>query len=448
MTSLKARLSWSLTLSLIVLLTLQWIVVTYAISTLTENQLVDRLQRESENLLSIVNFSPTDGTLLLDANRMGAIYQRPLSGHYYLVSTKQQQSISRSLWDSSLNIQALSAGETNKLKLIGPEQQPLLVVLHGYRKQDHVITIAVAENIEPLQANIRRFQILYAVISAFGLGIILFVQRRMVVNALKPLQSIQENIVKLERGELSHLDLKAPLEITPLIEQINRLLSAMDRKYHRSRESLGNLAHSLKTRLTLLNQTAEKLGSCTDSDSRLSIYESTEVMNNIIERELKRARLIGDIRPGRQVDLNLGITELVNTLRQIYAQKGVNITWEVIAAAQFFGDKEDMMEMLGNLLDNACKWSRGRVSLTLIGGESTSFIIEDDGDGASPENLDTLTRRGFRADESIPGSGLGLAIVNDIVESYNGSLTFGRSAALGGLRVEVKFNQASANSQQ
>ena len=443
MTSLKARLSWSLTLSLIVLLTLQWVVVTYAISTLTENQLVDRLQRESENLLSIVNFSPADDKLQLDATRMGAIYQRPLSGHYYIVSTKNQQSISRSLWDSSLNISLLSAGEEKKLKLIGPEQQPLLMVLHGYKKQDHTVTIAVAENIEPLQANIRRFQILYAIISAVGLCAILFVQRRMILNALKPLLFIQENLVKLERGELSHLDMKAPLEIMPLIEQINRLLSAMDKKYQRSRESLGNLAHSLKTRLTLLNQTAEKLGSGTDSDARLSIYESTSVMNNIIERELKRARVIGDMRPGRQVDLNVGITELVNTLRQIYAQKGVTITWEGIATAQFLGDKEDLMEMLGNLLDNACKWSRSRVSLTVIGGESTSFVIEDDGDGASAYDLHALTRRGFRADESMPGSGLGLAIVNDIVESYHGSLVFARSEALGGLRVEAKFNQTN-----
>jgi signal transduction histidine kinase len=163
-------------------------------------------------------------------------------------------------------------------------------------------------------------------------------------------------------------------------------------------------------------------------------------MHHIIERELKRARLMGDLRPGRQVDLNVGITELVNTLRQIYAQKNVTITWEIIAEAKFFGDNEDLMEMLGNLLDNACKWSRNRVSLTVIGGDGTSFIIEDDGAGALPYDLEMLTRRGFRADESKPGSGLGLAIVNDMVESYHGTLTFGRSAALGGLRVEVKFN--------
>lgn len=440
MTSLKARLSWSLTLSLIALLTLQWIVVTYAVSFLTENQLIDRLQRESENILSTINFDNKNG-LQLDPEHMGAIYQRPLSGHYYLVLTKQQQAVSRSLWDASLNIQPLAVGQVKTLKLIGPEAQPLFLHLHGYQKQNQTLTIAVAENIEPLQANIRRFQFIYGVISALGLCLLVLVQRQMVISALKPLTKIQENLVKLERGEASHLDVKAPSEIAPLIAQINRMLSAMDSKYQRSRESIGNLAHTLKTRLTLLNQTAEKLGVNNHVESKAAIYASTEALQAIIERELKRARLIGDVRPGRQVNLNQSVTELVNTLRQIYAEKGVSITWETIADAQFMGDKEDLVEMLGNLLDNACKWSRGRVSLTLIGGESTSFVVEDDGIGASTCDMELLTRRGFRADESKPGSGLGLAIVNDIVESYHGLLIFGRSAALGGLRVEVKFNQ-------
>lgn len=440
MTSLKKKLSWSLTLSLVALLTLQWFVVTYAISSLTKNQLVDRLQRESENLLSIANFSPT-GELLIDADRMGAIYQLPLSGHYYILSTQHRQYISRSLWDASLSIPALAAGQVKKLILPGPEQQTLLVVLHGYRKQNQVITIAVAENIEPLQANIRHFQLLYGAISALGLAIILWVQRQMVLNALKPLQKIQENLSELERGEASQLDLASPLEITPLVVQINSLLNAMDKKYQRSRVSIGNLSHSLKTRLTLLNQTAEQLNTDSLAESKSAIYKSTEAMHSIIERELKRARLIGDIRPGQQVDLKQSVTELVNTLNQIYSQKNIRIKWEIVANPQFKGDREDLMEMLGNLLDNACKWSKGQVSLKIIGGENTAFIVEDDGIGASTDDTDLLTRRGYRADESLPGSGLGLAIVSDIVESYNGVLAFSHSTTLGGLSVRIQFNQ-------
>lgn len=440
MASLKTRLSWGLMLSLTALLTLQWLIVMYAISRLTENQLIDRLQRECENLLSIVDFNSLD-QLQIDAQRMGAIYQRPFSGHYYTVFTSKQTSISRSLWDAELSFQSLAAGQERKLRLNGPNGQSLLVVLRGYKKQDHTITVAVAENIEPLQANINRFQLLYALISVVGLLVLFGVQRLMVLNALKPLKNIQVNIDKLGRGETSLLESEGPDEIRPLIDAINRLLTGMDRKYHRSRESLGNLAHALKTRLSLVNQIAEHPIFSHNPDIQSSIYESTTVMSNIIERELKRARLLGDVRPGRQVDLKVGIAELINTLRLIYASKGVNITSEVAINAQFFGDKEDLMEMLGNLLDNACKWSRNRVSLTVMDGEGVSFIIEDDGDGASVADLNMLTRRGFRADESQPGSGLGLAIVNDIVESYNGTLNFSRSAAMGGLRVEIKLDQ-------
>jgi signal transduction histidine kinase len=442
MASLKNRLTWGLMLSLTLLLTLQWLIVVYAISSLTENQLIDRLQRECENLLSIVHFDAS-GQMQVDVQRMGAIYQRPFSGHYYTVFTSKQTSISRSLWDTELTHQSLAAGQESKLRMSGPDGQSLLLVLRGYKKQNHMITIAVAEDIKPLEANINRFQWLYALISVISLLVLLDVQRLMVLNALKPLKNIQENIDKLGRGETSLIVSEGPDEIRPLIDAINRMLTGMDRKYHRSRESLGNLAHALKTRLTLINQIAEHPSISRHPDIQSSMYESTTVMSNIIERELKRARLLGDVRPGRQVDLKVSIAELIHTLRQIYASKGTNITWEVASNARFFGDQEDLLELLGNLLDNACKWSRNRVSLTVTNGNHVSFIIEDDGSGASVSiaDLNILTQRGFRADESQPGSGLGLAIVNDIVESYHGSLNFSRSAAMGGLRVEVSFHQ-------
>jgi len=438
MTSLKTTLTWSLVLSLVLLLTFQFLIVSYAISRLTENQLVDRLQRECETLLSITNFNSSK-QIHIDTQHLGAIYLRPFSGHYFSIQSEQQQLVSRSLWDSELNVGLLKAGEDKKLKLYGPEKQPLLVVLRGFKKQDKTITIAVAENIEPLNANINRFQITYAFISFVGLLLMLLVQRLMILNALKPLQQVQKNIVKLAQGKSSQLDAEGPVEIMPLIEDLNRLLTGLDRKYHRSRESLGNLAHALKTRLTLLNQIAERKEIISVKEAQSSIYELTAAMNSIVERELKRARLLGNLRPGRQVDLKVVVTELINTLRQIYSQKGINITWEILSEAKFLGDKEDLIEMLGNLLDNACKWSIKRVSLTITGENGIIFIIEDDGIGPPVPDLEILTKRGFRADESQPGSGLGLAIVNDIVESYNGNLSFSRSPALGGLRVEVKL---------
>lgn len=439
MTSLKGRLTWGLMLSLIVLLTLQWAVVTYAINKLTETQLIQRLQREGETLLAGTYFDAS-GQLTMDSKRLSAIYQRPFSGHYYVIFSAQQRQTSRSLWDTDLKLGTLKAGEQKRLYLQGPEQQPLLVVVHGYKKQEHLITIAIAENLTELQASMTRFQIIYALVSLAGLIALLLIQRLIVANALLPLRSIQENIVKLGRGEVSQIETNGPAEVAPLIEELNRLLTAMHDKSRRSRESLGNLAHALKTKLTLLNQTAEHPEINALPEIRRNIYAATDAISQSIERELKRARLIGDTHPMRRVDLKAEIAQLTHTLRLMYADKAVNITWEVSENSQFNGDQEDLLEMLGNLLDNACKWCRRNVSLTVSGADAPVFIVEDDGPGCAESELNLLTRRGFRADESKPGSGLGLAIVYDIVSSYGASLTFGRSAALGGLHTEVRFN--------
>ena len=438
MTSLKGRLTWGLMLSLVVLLTLQWAVVTYAINKLTETQLIQRLQREGETLLAGTHFDG-NGQLTLDARRLSAIYQRPFSGHYYVIISDQQRQISRSLWDTNLNIEVLKAGKKTALYLQGPEQQPLLVVTHGYQKQQRSITIAIGENLTSLHNSMMRFQIIYALVSLAGLIALLIIQRLIVTNALRPLRSIQESIVKLGRGEISRIENNGPAEVAPLVEELNRLLVAMQDKSRRSRESLGNLAHALKTKLTLLNQAAERPELNTEPEIRRNIYAATDAISQSIERELKRTRLIGDTHPMHKVDLKTEIAQLTHTLRQMYADKAVNITWEITGNAQFHGDQEDLLEMLGNLLDNACKWCRRNVSLTVSGTDSVVFIVEDDGPGCAESELNLLTRRGFRADESKPGSGLGLAIVYDIVSSYGANLTFGRSAALGGLRVEVQF---------
>lgn len=440
MISLKTRLFLGLMFSLIVIFTLQWMVVTYVIGRLTENQLVDRLQRESENLLASIHYD-ADGFLQVDSQRMGSVYHYPFSGHYFIVLSGYQQQVSRSLWDHNFTVKPMLPAQQTHFRIAGPERQPLLVLVHGYSKQQHTVTIAVAEDMTALQSGINRFNKLYALVSVLGLVFLLLAQRLIVLGALKPLRNIQESIAKLGQGESDHVEVLGPEEIRPLIEEFNRLLTGMDRKSKRSREALGNLAHALKTRLTLLNQIAERPELNEVQDLRSSIYASTEVIGNIIERELKRARLLGNLHPGHYVDLKAEVAELVLTLRQIHVAKGISISWEVASEARFVGDQEDLIEMLGNLLDNACKWCHQRVSLTVVGNDSVSFIVEDDGLGALATELDALVRRGFRADETKPGSGLGLAIVNDIVESYGGYLIFGRSVALGGLRVEAKFYQ-------
>lgn len=438
MLSLKGRLSWSLTLSLVLLISLQWLVVTYAINKLNEDQLIKRLQYEGESLLAGIQFNASN-QLEIDAKRLSAIYQRPFSGHYYVVISGQQRLVSRSLWDTDLPIDNLERDQQTIHHSNGPESQSLLIVSNGYQKQGQLISIAIAENLDPLKASIKRFQIMYAAISLFGLILLLAIQRWIIQRALLPLKQIQNDIAKLERGEISQLSTQGPEEIAPLINELNHLLQSIQQKSKRSRESLGNLAHALKTKLTLLNQTAERPEMSALPEIRETIYAATDSLDDIIQRELKRARLMGDVRPMQQIDLKTEIAQLTHTMRMIYKEKIVNISWEVAEETKFYGDGEDLLEILGNLLDNACKWCKRNVSLTVTGSDAPIFVVEDDGPGCPTHELNSLTQRGFRADENVAGSGLGLAIVYDIANGYEANLNFSRSAALGGLRAEVRF---------
>jgi signal transduction histidine kinase len=441
MTSLRGRLTWGLMLSLVLLLGLQWLVVTYAIQRLTEEQLATRLQLESESLLAGIRFD-AQGAIQLDDQHVSAIFQRPFSGHYYAIATPRQRLLSRSLWDADLAFRAISPGEQRMLRLTGPERQPLLATVHGYVKRNLPVTILVAADLTAMQAGLMRFQMMYAAVSAAGLVLLLLLQRMIVLNALSPLQKLQQNLIRLGRGEADHIEAHGPSEIMPLIDELNRLLGGMVRRTRRSREALGNLAHALKTRLTLLNQAAERPEIAAMPEVRNQIHASTAAIGQIVERELKRARLVGNSGPGRRIDLELEIAQLMKTMQLLYAEKGVEFDWSIAPEASFIGDREDLLELLGNLLDNAAKWCARRVALTVSGNGAVWFIVEDDGPGYHGDHMEALVQRGFRADESKPGSGLGLAIVQDIVESYGGTLEFGKAATLGGLRVEVCFTSS------
>jgi signal transduction histidine kinase len=425
----------------VLLLGLQWWVASRAIEKLTTDQLLSRLAHDGETLLAGARFDAA-GALAIDAARVNAIYQRPFSGHYYVVIAGAQRQQSRSLWDGELAVEPLPPGQWREIHASGPQRQPLLLRVAGYSRQQHDLTIAVAEDLSALEAGLRRFQLLYGAVSAAVLIALLLVQRLIVARGLSPIDAVRENLARLARGEATRIDAAAPAEIEPMIAELNRLLGTLDKRSRRSRDALGNLAHALKTRLAILTQSSESPSLAAHPELRAAIGESTEAMRRIVERELKRARLAGSAMPGRRVDLKDEIDVLVRTLGQLYADKAPCITSAIAPGAQFAGDREDLLELLGNLLDNACKWCSERVSLTVSHADGVLFVVEDDGPGCAPDSIEEITARGYRADESKPGSGLGLAIVRDIVDSYDGSLQFGRCAALGGLRVEVRLPTA------
>ena len=441
MNSLNQRLSYGLTFSLIVLLSLQWAVISYVFSNFSEKQLMNRLSQDSESLLSGISFN-AQGQMLLNPQRVSAVYQRPLSGHYYVISTANERAYSRSLWDNNLTVPVVQTGLAKTFRIRGPKAQPLLVAVQLYKKHQQTITIAVAEDLTEVNQALRRFQWVYGGISLLILLALLVIQRRIVRHSLQPLQVIQDNLLRIESGEVSRIESLGPTEIAPVIAEFNRLLNMMGNQSRRSREALGNLAHALKTQLTILNQTAEQFTVAENAQFSATIYETTDIMRHIVERELKRARLIGNTLPGRRVNVQEEVTLMVKTLQLMHVAKTPIITYQIDDNIQYVGDQEDFSELLGNLLDNACKWCKQQVHLTIQtepfeSGQGMMLMVEDDGAGCELDKLDALTQRGFRLDETIPGSGLGLAIVHDIVESYHGKLTFDQSVQYGGLRVCV-----------
>ena len=437
MRSLQTRLATGLIFSLIVLFAFQWWIVSRAIQTLTEASLASRLRHDGENLLAVLLLDPLPA---LDPERLDPIYKRTFSGHYYQIEAGEAQLRSRSLWDQALSLPQVKVGEQRLIHLFGPQGQPLLLWAGGFKKRDREIVIGVAEDLSAVEADLRRFQLLYAVVSLGVLGLLILVQRRLVAAGLAPLETVRREILSLERGEIFQLREEVPSEVQPFIREINRLLETTRQRLQRSRNALGNLAHALKGPLTLLTQLADRKAVRADPAVREDLIAQTKMLRRLIDRELKRARLAGSAQPGKPLALREEIGHLVDALQKIYREKSLEIESTSLPKGMIIGDREDLLELFGNLLDNAFKWGRRKIMLHVASGPEGLFIsVEDDGPGCPPEALARLSSRGVRIDESAVGHGLGLAIVNDIVTQYEGEIGFGVSERLGGFHVWVKL---------
>lgn len=442
MKSLRKQLTLGLTLSLVGLLTLQWAVVTFTIDHLIQSQMTERMQQEAEALLAGVTVN-SRGQPVVEQRLITAIYQRPFSGRYFIVMIDEAHKLqSRSAWDVNLPVMPLAMGQQQVTHITGPEDQPLLLWGHGYRKQQRDITIYIAESLVDLQHSLRVFHGIYGALSLLGLIALLALQRWIVLNSLNPLQQIKENLARVASGELQQINANGPAEVMPLVNEFNRILKSASQKTKRSRLSIGNLAHALKTRLAHLQLLFDNDSRIGISQLRLTMKACAEEIHQDVERELKRARLMGDVYTSQQTDLEIEVPKLVATLQKIYSEKQVAFAWQHDAQTKLMVDREDMLELLGNVLDNAFKWCRGQVQLNISVQDGITVMVEDDGPGSSAPELDTLLQRGMRMDESKPGSGLGLAIVQDIVQHYHGDISLDHSARLGGLRVQLRLKPA------
>jgi signal transduction histidine kinase len=443
MPSIRLRLGLGLALGLLVVMILQWLVVVGAMRTLAEDYARLRLEHDINALLTDLSFDAA-GRAQLAPRQPGGIWHTPYSGHYFQIDGAGMPLRSRSLWDQSLPTPKLAQGASALKRIAGPEGQSLLLYSRVFSKQGHVIGVSVAENMTSFETDLAAFKWRYAGLSLAVIALLLMAQALMVRAGLRPLDRVRGQLQRLEQGEIERLDAATPREIRPLVDELNRLLVTLNQRLTRSRRALGNLAHAIKTPLTVLTNLASHDDVRAHAELRQTLTDQTTAIQRLLERELKHARLAGAAVGGQRFVLSAELPALVQTLHAIHRDRSLRIDTHYAPTLVLKAEREDMLELFGNLLDNACKWARGALRLSVDDTTDIHIAVEDDGPGCPPELCSQLTRRGLRLDETADGHGLGLAIAHDIVTSYQGHIEFDRSPELEGLRVRVTLPASGA----
>lgn len=260
---------------------------------------------------------------------------------------------------------------------------------------------------------------------------------------VSPIAQLRHRLAAIHRGTARRMDGDFPSEVQPLVNDLNALLAERDRVVERAQAKAGDLAHTLKTPLAVLLQEAEAADRAGHADIASAIRQQVDRMQRQMDYHLAHARAAASgAAPGTRCDVSEAAEGLARTLRRLYADRRITIQLSVPEGTAARTEQADLEEMLGNLLDNACKWAASRVSLTTSQADATLVItVDDDGVGVEEGLLESVLQRGVRADETAPGSGFGLAIVRDLAEVYGGTIALSRSP-LGGLRATLTLPAA------
>lgn len=295
------------------------------------------------------------------------------------------------------------------------------------------VVFLAAEDRSPVDKDARRFAVVtLSALLLLGIGLMVAVVMQVRIG-LRPLFELRQEIAEVRNGKSDRLLKDYPTELSPVADELNGLLAHNQEVVERQRTHVGNLAHALKTPLSVIQAEAERFpGPLADL-----VRRQTDTMREQVEHHLRRARAAARSQgSGARTLVEPVIDELARTLEKIYSREKVEIDWMCPPDLAFLGERQDLMEMIGNLLENSCKWSRGyiRVECKLEHSNRLMFIIEDNGLGLPVDKQREMLRRGARLDESAPGSGLGLSIVDELARAYGGTTTL-FSSELNGLGV-------------
>lgn len=399
------------------------------------------LQLEADNLLAALVRG--EHGIELDQTRISPVYERPFSGRYFRIEFVGREDLavatlrSRSAWDHAVSIPAQPGLQEDLAD--GPQEQTLLVYRGNYRRFGQDVAIVVARDYTPVLHSFQQLRWIGLGAGGIALMVILLLQRLIVRRALRPLERVRHQVKQLQQGQRTELDKQVPDELAPLVQQINRLLLHTEDTLKRSRNALGNLGHALKTPLAVLFSINARRELQQHSELMTSMRDQLNNIRQRLARELSRARLAGEALPGAHFHCAEELPLLFTTLQQIHG-RDLQLQWQVTPEnLRLPWDREDLLELLGNLLDNACKWADAQVQLAIDKhATGITITVDDDGPGIDPGQRDEVLSRGARLDEQVAGHGLGLGIVRDIVEHLAGDLHLD-SSPLGGLRVVISL---------
>ena len=307
-------------------------------------------------------------------------------------------------------------------------------------------SIYVSEDSKVLVSQLRTFRgALWAYLTAAGIFLLLL-QVLVLDWSLRPLQRVINELTRVQRGQASRMTERHPRELEPLTDSINAFVESERENLDRQRNTLADLAHSLKTPLAVLRSQLDEGIHATALREELDTQ--LKRMNNLVSYQLARAASSGHALFAAPVPIEANAEEIVRGLEKVYAAKGVICEFEIDPEARFHGEPGDLQELMGNLLENAFKWARSRVLLTAtptktVGNRRAGLLlaVDDDGPGIAEEDVAHVLQRGVRGDERVHGHGIGLSIVQDLVRGYRGELQVMRSQELGGARFEVVLPQ-------
>lgn len=411
----------------------------------------ERLLLSMDGLLANIELDQ-DGHLIEAAALGDSRFVFPLQGWYWQVSSLEdppkKEIRSGSLLEKSLNFPSDAYGQRDENGLsrfyhLGPEGNRLRVIEQKYQLGGSAETLSfvVTGNSDELEAEIASFNqtlLIALTLLAAGLVIAAFLQVHL---GLLPLRRLRAGLIKVRTGHAAKLEGEFPSEIQPVATELNALLTANEETVDRARTQVGNLAHALKTPLSVISNEA----AAWRNRAAGKIVEQTTIMADQISLYLDRARRAARSQVlGSLTEVQPVVDDLIRTLRRINAAKDLSVHIECETGIRFLGERQDLEEMIGNLLDNAFKWAKQSVTVRVKsrparsnpGKDRILLVVEDDGPGLPPARHKDALIRGKRLDETKPGSGLGLSIVAETAAMYDGEVSLGTSSKQG-LKVEL-----------